>query len=59
MLGSITITNHTDSTIELETVQDKLTVPEHRNTKHTIGPKEYLVLFTDRIVSLHWEKNKG
>jgi hypothetical protein len=58
MLSSITITNHTDKIIELETEQDGLVAIEHKTKKHTIAPKEYLVIFTDRIQSLHWEKNK-
>jgi hypothetical protein len=58
MLGSITITNHTDKIIELETEQDGLVSVEQKTKKHTIAPKEYLVIFADRIQSLHWEKNK-
>jgi hypothetical protein len=58
MLGSITITNNTDKIIELETEQDGLVAIEHKTKKHTIAPKEYLVIFTNRIQSLHWDKNK-
>lgn len=52
MLGSITVTNHTDKTIELRTTKDNSAEVE----KYTIAPKDYFVFMADRIDSLHWVK---
>ncbi len=52
MKGSITITNHTDSTIELRGTKENSADVE----KYTIAPKDYHVFFTDKMDSLHWVK---
>jgi hypothetical protein len=56
---SITITNNTSSTIHFVTIQDKSVVEAQRSAKHVIAPKEHLVIFTDRVESLHWGRQDG
>ena len=53
---SITIVNNSSEFIEVTSVADYSVVQNDRVKKHTIGPKESFVFFTDRIVSLQWEK---
>lgn len=54
--NSVTITNNGAKAIEITTIQDDSVAESNRTKKHTIASKEYLVLFTDRVVSLSWEK---
>lgn len=58
MSGSITITNFTSSPIQITTVQDSSVVEGEREKNYTIQAKEYFTLFTDRVESIHWQKNK-
>ena len=56
--NSITITNHTNKTIEITTIQDALVAEGDRKKKYTIDPKDTYVIFTDRVEALSWEKSK-
>lgn len=59
MLGeSITITNHMPTSIEITTTQDKFVADADRTKKHLILPRETFTIFTDCVVSLHWEKRE-
>lgn len=60
MLGSIQITNYSDKEVVFVSHHkgDDIVLAE-KTRKHAIKPKEYLVLFTDRLESLHWEKDVG
>ena len=53
MKGSITIQNHTDETILVESSKaDPIEIE-----KYTIPPNDYFVFFTDRFVSLRCDKH--
>lgn len=51
MKGSITIQNHTDSVIKVQASEENSTSEEFK-----VNPNDYFVFFTDRFVSLRWEK---
>lgn len=55
---SITVTNHTKKSIQFITVQDSMVAEADRKKTYHIDPQDSLVLFTDRVVSLNWERNK-
>lgn len=57
MSESITVTNHTKKPIQFVTVQDSSVASGDRKKIHTIDPNDSLVLFTDRVEALQWEKN--
>ena len=56
--GSITITNHTPASIDIVTIQDNIVEEKDHTKTHRIDPKDTLVIFTDRVSTLHWEKTK-
>jgi len=58
MKGSIVITNHTNKTIDIATIQDSSVADGDRKKVHTIHPKDTYVIFTDRVEALNWTKAK-
>jgi hypothetical protein len=54
----ITITNHSPDDMEFISIQDDSVAEEHRKKVLTINAGESFVIFTDRVVSLLWEKKK-
>lgn len=56
MKGSITISNHTDSIIEVIAHRNGKPEADIENKIHTIKPNEYFVFFTNKLTALHWAK---
>lgn len=59
MMGSITIRNDTDSAIQITSKQDNFVIEKDRTKTYTIPPKDYFIIFTERVESLHWDKKTG